>query len=197
MALIECMIRRKNGTEVTMGGKHPINQRHYHFKPIDPSNPRSPHVCEVENEDDFDSFMAIKEGYRRYKPDQPPAMRIAPPAPEPSIPNLRDRYDDVLSIRNVDELDNEWLAVFSNETLGIKSTDRAALVEHAGLYGIETKKSQPALQIIRLIIHAMIDQEKRGAAAAESLSKSDDSDNGGAGSGGSGSEGKPNDEDPV
>lgn len=176
MAKVECIIKRKSGTEVVMGGKHPLKQRVYHFKPINPSDPRSPHVCDVDNEEDFDAFMRIREGYRRYKEDQPPVMAIKPPtALEPSIKRVN--YDDILSINNIEELDNEWLAGFSLNVLGIKSTDRNALVEHAKLYEItDIKKSNPALQIIRMILGKMIEQERLGAAAAAGVGGHSDDD---------------------
>ena len=69
---------------------HGPEQRTYYFKPIDPQNPNSEHVCEVDNDDDIATLLAIREGYclaksRAAAPVKPAV--IVPPAPSvPSTP---------------------------------------------------------------------------------------------------------------
>lgn len=59
--LIECIIRRPDGTDVDMARENePI--RAYRFAP---QVPGGPHVCEVGDADDIARFLAIPEGYRR------------------------------------------------------------------------------------------------------------------------------------
>lgn len=56
--LIECILKRPNGTEVDLGG---VN---YHFLP----DAAGRHVCEVENEEHVARFLSISEAYRWAKP---------------------------------------------------------------------------------------------------------------------------------
>lgn len=60
----------------------------YFFRPIDPANPDSPHVCEVANGRHAQRFLGITEGY--YIPDSdtpaPVANRPTPNAPPPAPP---------------------------------------------------------------------------------------------------------------
>lgn len=56
--LIECTIKRVNGTKITMGTNN------YHFKPTDPADEDSPHVCEVEDSAHAKRLLSIKEAYR-------------------------------------------------------------------------------------------------------------------------------------
>lgn len=59
--LIRSKLIRAAGTLVTLGkGK---DAREYHFKPADPKKPNEDHVCDVGNQDDIATFLAIKEGY--------------------------------------------------------------------------------------------------------------------------------------
>lgn len=94
--LIESIIRRSNakkatvGTTVTFGA--PPNVRAYKFEPT-ATDPR--HVCEVEDEDDIQALLAIREGYRIAKgstkagaqaPQQPPQPQKPPAAPPQKPP---------------------------------------------------------------------------------------------------------------
>lgn len=60
--LVESLIRRKKGTSVTLGPA--TAPRIYNFVATAP-DPR--HLCDVENEDDLGTLLAIKEGYRLAK----------------------------------------------------------------------------------------------------------------------------------
>lgn len=70
---IESLIRRKGGTTVTF--TTPAPTRTYHFAPTK-TDPR--HLASVTDEEDIQSLLAIKEGYRIAKPQ--PAAPVAPSA---------------------------------------------------------------------------------------------------------------------
>lgn len=71
--IIESLIRRKGGTTVTLG---PVDApRTYKFVST-PPDPR--HLCTVSNDDDVDTLVAIKEGYRLARAA---GASVAPPAP--------------------------------------------------------------------------------------------------------------------
>lgn len=74
---IESIIKRAKGTEVV------LDRTRYHFKPIDPSDEFSPHICSVTNPEHARMLLAVTEGYRVYiKGAEPAAPRIvAPRAP--------------------------------------------------------------------------------------------------------------------
>ena len=54
---IESIIKRKQGTTVTLG------KNAYHFQPKDPSDPDSPHVCDVDDPNDIQHLLNIPEGF--------------------------------------------------------------------------------------------------------------------------------------
>lgn len=86
--LIRSKLIRAGGTEVVLGkGK---DARHYHFKPTDPSKPGEDHACDVSNQDDIATLLAIKEGYEVHpsevKSRVPPAAPKAVPPTEPAPP---------------------------------------------------------------------------------------------------------------
>jgi hypothetical protein len=74
--LIESIIRRKTGTSVLLG------TRTYNFQPSK-TDPR--HVADVVNEDDIQTLLAIKEGYRIAK-SATAAAPAAAPAPTKETP---------------------------------------------------------------------------------------------------------------
>jgi hypothetical protein len=61
--LIESIIRRKNGTEVSFG------EATYKFepKPLVTQGDKVAHVCSVNDQGDIDILLSIVEGFRRYK----------------------------------------------------------------------------------------------------------------------------------
>lgn len=161
--LIECIIKREGGTRVAIG-HNPVKQTHYHFKPINEKDPTAPHVCAV-LDDHLGMFLAVRESYRRYKPDQEPALEVPPADDDVSI-DLKNDPNDLLSITNVDGLDNKWLEKYSTEHLGIPFSDKAKLLERAAEYGLTdfAKNAAPA-RIVKEIIKAIIEQQKAGANA--------------------------------
>lgn len=56
--LIECTIKRDKGTQVILGSTK------YHFKPTDPADEDSPHICEVADAKHAERLLTIKEAYR-------------------------------------------------------------------------------------------------------------------------------------
>lgn len=54
--LIESIIKRANGTHVKLGDDI------YHFSTHIKGDPR--HICEVNDDDHIQAFLAVKEGYR-------------------------------------------------------------------------------------------------------------------------------------
>jgi|SRR3972149_2317336 len=72
--LIQCLLKRPNGTEIKFGDVNkPLAV--YHFKPQDPGNSESPHVCEVTDEAHIARFLSIKEGYQAHGRD---AKKVKP-----------------------------------------------------------------------------------------------------------------------
>lgn len=67
--LIECLIKRAEGTKVQLGDDV------YHFFTHIKGKPE--HVCEVEDEDHIQTFLAIKEGYRLVKQPKKAAVDTA------------------------------------------------------------------------------------------------------------------------
>lgn len=77
--LIESIIRRPAAKTVVTLGKAP-NARTYTFAPTK-TDPR--HVCDVTNEDDAQTFLAIKEGYRI--PKAAASAAVPKPAAKPAL----------------------------------------------------------------------------------------------------------------
>lgn len=69
---IECTIRRDGGTVVTFDQRSRerlgLPPGSYHFKPVDPADPDSPHVAAVENPAHRDRFLTIR-AYRVFDRD--------------------------------------------------------------------------------------------------------------------------------
>lgn len=77
--LIECKIKRPDGTHVPMP-----SGIDYHFKP-ESAAPEARHLCEVDNEDDLARFLAIPEGYKIAREDAAKRATTAlAPAPAPA-----------------------------------------------------------------------------------------------------------------
>lgn len=77
---IESIIRRPAGTTVKLGDTT------YRFVPYSSTDKR--HLCDVENTDDAQTFLAIKEGYRIAKP-APATKTVKPVGPDnPQPPTL-------------------------------------------------------------------------------------------------------------
>lgn len=62
-------IQRDGGTHVTMDGIA------YHFAPIDPSEPKSPHVADVTEKAHISRFMSVAEGFEYFGDNGPDPVR--------------------------------------------------------------------------------------------------------------------------
>lgn len=76
---IECKLKRHGGSKIDVGGTT------YHFKPANPNDPNSPHLCDVKDKNHAQRFLGISEGYclPGDAPAQKPAAPVAPP-PSPT-----------------------------------------------------------------------------------------------------------------
>ena len=61
--LIESLIKRKGGTTIAMQMLGKRGKISYHFKPVDPDNVDSPHLCEVTDKHHIQKFLSITEGF--------------------------------------------------------------------------------------------------------------------------------------
>lgn len=82
--LIECKIKRADGTIVDMPNGEGQKPTRYHFKPLDARDADSPHVAEVSGAHASRFFKADADVYVPYEPTAaaaPPTLE--PPAPTP------------------------------------------------------------------------------------------------------------------
>lgn len=82
--LIRCKQIRPNGTEVVFG-KTAEERRVYKFKPRDPNRPGQDHVCDVTDQRDLASLLAIPEGFEIH-PSAAGARLPEPASTAPSEP---------------------------------------------------------------------------------------------------------------
>ena len=166
--IIECIPHRKGGTVVDFGF-HNKRKVKYHFKPIDPTDPDSPHVCNVPNDEHYDRFLEIPEAYRAYFHDQEyePAYAVPTPKQERDEYDPRNDFADLLSV-NADDVSNDWLGRFTKEIIGIKLTQKQDLADYAQThyeldfdYGTTT-----AAEIARLILKERIEEERNASDSA-------------------------------
>lgn len=167
--LIECILKRKGGTVVNFGF-HKNRLVVYHFKPLDQTDPESPHVCNVENAEHYERFVNIPEAYREYFPDEEymPAMQVPTPTESTDPFDPRNDFKDLLSV-NPDDVSNDWLAKFSTVILDIKPTAKQKLADYL-------KTTYPTLEfdyqtttaseITRLILVQRIEEERNASEAA-------------------------------
>lgn len=71
---IVCKAKRLGGTKIPLYGKD------YHFKPMNPADPESPHVADIPAEDARQIYrlLSIKDGYALLDPEQELPARPAP-----------------------------------------------------------------------------------------------------------------------
>lgn len=167
--LIECILKRKGGTIVDFGF-HANRKVNYHFKPLDPTDPDSPHVCNVPNEDHYKRFVKIPEAYREYFPDEEytPVMQL-PDADDDIDPlDPRNDFNDLLSV-NPEDVSNDWLIKFSNEILKISGKNKQEIADYAiKHYSLEFDyKTTTSSEILRMILVERIKEERNASEAAE------------------------------
>lgn len=159
-SLVESLLKRKGGTKVTLGHKITA-QRKYDFQPLDVTDPESPHICDVQDEDDYAHFLSIREGFRRYRVGKTNAVDSIP-ANQTKIneDDFKNQFDDLLSV-DADGVSNEWLQQFSNVVLEISPKAKAKLSDYLKqTYGKELEGVPAANTIIREILKARIAEEK-------------------------------------
>lgn len=158
---IQCLIKRKGGSKPSFG-HHAATAVEYHFKPIDPNDEQSPHVCDVEDEDHIASFLAVPSVYRVYVEGKP-VLSVPPTTKELDTSKLKNLYDDLLSV-NPEQVDGVWLEGFAREVLGIDPKSQAALKECLINDYNGTVTGRPATNtLIRSILVARIAQEKEAS----------------------------------
>lgn len=115
MALIECKIRRKNGTDVPMGDEL------YKFKP----RKDGAHVCEVEDPTHIQMFLMVPEGYKLHGAGDVKA-------PEPVKEKFSEPDDDTMDFgfETLDDWTNKKLSAFA-ESLGMNAKSKESIFDIA------------------------------------------------------------------
>ena len=164
--IVECILKREGGTIVEFGF-HNKKKVKYHFRPIDATDPESPHVCNVSDDDHYGRFLSISECYREFDPDgeYQPVYSLSKPSEDDDY-DSRNNFYDLLSV-NPDDVSNEWLGQFAETILKIKVTQKQNLADMATTqYGLEFDYSTTtAVEIVRMILVECIKAE---LAASES-----------------------------
>lgn len=139
-------------------GNDTATARTYFFVPIDPQNPHSEHVCEVTDDDDIATLLAIKEGYCLAKSRPVPARPVIPPAPPPPGPETTPDTlpETVLPVTVVGEGAPD--GTDSNETTDDAEAKEAAMKLH-GLSGNALKAEIKKGGLPALVLQATLDIE--------------------------------------
>lgn len=164
---IQCILRRKGGTTVAFG-HNAAKQTVYKFKPINPEDNNSPHVCNVANSEHAQRFLGIPESYRLYDEDNANIDKIE----VTSGNNLTEdaflnKFDDILSI-NFDTAENETIKAWAKEVLGLTPSHTAKIREKAASLDVKEAKGDNMNELLRKIGVAMQEEE---LAASEQAKK--------------------------
>lgn len=161
--LLECILKRKGGTVVEFGF-HNKKKVKYHFQPLNPLDPDSPHICNVPNLEHYKRLVSITEAYREFDPDgEYEQVYAIQKSGDDSDFDGRNDYEDLLSV-NPEEVSNDWLAGFTQQVLQIKLTQKQKLTDYAKTsYGIEVDKTVTAADLARLILVACIEEEREAS----------------------------------
>lgn len=164
---IQCLLRRKGGTKVTFGHNR-ATQKTYHFKPIDDSDDRSPHICNVDDPEHADRLLSIRESYRLYRGDSGYVDKIevtrGANTDEGAFIN---KFDDILSI-DFETAENDTVKDWAKEVLGLTPSHTAKIREKAASLDVIEKKGDNMNELLRKIGQAMQEEER---AASEQASK--------------------------
>lgn len=161
---IELMIRRKGGTVVDFG-KNEATKVSYHFAPVDPANPDSPHVCEVNDDAHVNRLLSIT-GYRLFRGERTPIASLQLSS-QPDSFEPEDEYGDLVGI-DPQLVDGDWLHGYSRKVLEITPTHKAKLMAKLKKSYDETLPdgSSPNDYIRALLVHAVAEQEAASNLAA-------------------------------
>lgn len=152
---IQCLLRRKGGTKVTFG-HNAAKQKTYHFKPLN-DDPESPHVCQVDDDEHADRFLAITEAYRLYRGD---GLVDAIPVTAGVIDDsFKNRFDDILSI-DFDNVPNDVVADWAGEVLEVTPAHHAKIKAKAKSLNVTVKTGDTMTEVLRNIGKAMQEQER-------------------------------------
>ena len=161
---IECLIKRRGGSEVTFG-KNAATQVKYHFKPVDPANPDSPHVADVADDEHINRLLSIP-GYRIYRDQAKPLASLAL-TPEPDNYQPEDEYADLVGI-DADVVDGDWLHGFSRKVLAIDPKSKAKLSSRLKKsYEQTLPDGASANDYIRAILKNMIAEQEAASSLAQ------------------------------
>ncbi len=163
---IQCLLRRKGGTKVTFG-HNLVNQKTYHFKPLDSDDENSPHVCNVDNEEHADRLLSIRESYRLYRGDASYVDKIEVTKGAADEDPFINRFDDILSI-DFDTAENDTVKDWAKAALDLTPSHSAKIREKAASLDVEEKKGDNMNELLRKIGVAMQEEER---AASEQASK--------------------------
>lgn len=164
---IQCVLRRKGGTRVTFG-HNLVNQKTYHFKPIDSDDENSPHVCDVDNEEHADRLLSIRESYRLFREGSGHVDRIeVTKGAGETEQSFTNRFDDILSI-DFETAENDTVKDWAKEILGLTPAHSAKIREKAASLDVEEKTGDNMNELLRKIGKAMQEEER---AASEQASK--------------------------
>ena len=160
--LIECILKRTGGTVVEFGF-HNKKKIKYHFQPLDPLDPDSPHVCNVSNNDHYYRFLDIEEAYRAFNPEEDYEPVYSAPTADNNEDNFdpRNDFNDLLSV-NPEDVSNDWLGKFATTILEIPIKQKQKLADMAtAQYGLEFDyKTTSATDIVRKILVERIKEER-------------------------------------
>ncbi|MBV6551774.1 hypothetical protein KTN00_12185 [Acinetobacter soli] len=165
--LIECMIKRAGGTDVPFGFSN-RKKTVYRFRPIDSTDPESPHVADVTNDEHYERFISIAEAYRPYSQDEYEEPATLIPSSDPQNNYDPSDYNDLLSV-DLNTVSNDWLANFSKLVLKISPTSKAKLAEYASTtyeLTLDTK-TMTANEMIRSIAIERKKEERNADEAAK------------------------------
>ncbi|WP_288385432.1 hypothetical protein [uncultured Acinetobacter sp.] len=165
--LIECLIKRKGGTDVPFGF-NAAKQITYRFRPLDVNDPESPHIAEVSNEDHYSRFISIRESYRPYNSDNYEPVTQIPSADQDD----EDEFDpvdgnDLLSV-DLNTVSNDWLQNFAKDVLKLPPKTKDKLSTYAKTtYGLDLDHSMTANEMIRSIAVERKKEERNAHEAAQ------------------------------
>lgn len=159
--LVECILKRQGGSIVKFG-YHGAKAIVYKFVPLDDTDPDSPHVADVTNDEHYNRLIGIVEGYRPYDPNAEYEEITA--IPSGSVDgkegySTKNDMEDILSV-DAQTISNEWLQEYAKTIL--KVTQKQALADLAtSRYQIEFDyQTTTANDIIRLILIERQAEEK-------------------------------------
>lgn len=162
---IQCLLRRKGGTQVAFG-HNAATQTRYHFKPIDADNPDSPHVCDVENDEHVSRFLAIPEAYRLYRGDGAVSSIPVTKGGNDDAGAFKNKFDDILSI-DFDNAENDLITDWAKEVLELTPAHHAKIKEKAKKLDVEVKSGDTMTEVLRNIGKVLQEEERLASDQAD------------------------------